>query len=224
MFYDDVSILLDYAKKSNFTIFATSYTDIIAKNYAAILILRPDETKNKITIDQIREISDKTHTKQNSLLFIVFVEAEKLTLAAANAFLKNLEEPTDNIHYVFFTNSPDQLLPTILSRAEIFYPKTSIDFEAPVKGDENLKNKARELISATPSTLPRTAEYFHKLPAAKKRDSTLTALTLALEILEKSYYKTKNKKILDKISRFLTCYENIASNGHIKLHLVADLI
>ena len=58
----------------------------------------------------------------------------------------------------------------------------------------------------------------------RSRDSTLTALTLALEILEKSYYKTKNKKILDKISRFLTCYENIASNGHIKLHLVADLI
>lgn len=48
----------------------------------------------------------------------VFVvdEAHGLTAAAAQAFLKTLEEPSPGVHFFFCTTEPDRIIPTIRSR------------------------------------------------------------------------------------------------------------
>jgi DNA polymerase-3 subunit delta' len=44
--------------------------------------------------------------------------AEELSIAAANALLKTLEEPGQRTHFVLLSSTPDSLLPTIRSRTQ----------------------------------------------------------------------------------------------------------
>lgn len=48
----------------------------------------------------------------------IVVGADRLELAAANAFLKSLEEPTPQTMYLLLTDQPDAILPTIVSRTQ----------------------------------------------------------------------------------------------------------
>jgi DNA polymerase-3 subunit delta' len=50
--------------------------------------------------------------------FFILDDAEKLNEAAANAFLKTLEEPPETTYIVLVTAYPDRLLPTIQSRCQ----------------------------------------------------------------------------------------------------------
>ena len=48
----------------------------------------------------------------------VIVCADRMQLAAANAFLKSLEEPPPQTLYLLLTDQPDAILPTIVSRSQ----------------------------------------------------------------------------------------------------------
>ena len=44
--------------------------------------------------------------------------ADRMQIAAANAFLKSLEEPTPKTMYLLLTDQPDAIIPTIVSRCQ----------------------------------------------------------------------------------------------------------
>ena len=48
----------------------------------------------------------------------IVVSADRMQTAAANAFLKSLEEPGPNTLYLLLTDQPDLVLPTIVSRTQ----------------------------------------------------------------------------------------------------------
>jgi DNA polymerase-3 subunit delta' len=56
--------------------------------------------------------------RQTSDVFIVIRPAELLQIEAANTLLKNLEEPGEKVHFVLITDSPSQILSTILTMSE----------------------------------------------------------------------------------------------------------
>jgi len=81
---------------------------------------RSPETQD-ISIDQVRTLvlaraAFGPH-EGRAKVFIVR-RAEQLSVAAANALLKTLEEPGARTHFVLLTSVPDELLPTIRSRAQ----------------------------------------------------------------------------------------------------------
>jgi len=79
---------------------------------------RTPETQD-ISIDQIRTLvlarAAYAPHEGRAKVFIVR-RAEELSVSAANALLKTLEEPGARTHFVLLTSQPDALLPTILSR------------------------------------------------------------------------------------------------------------
>lgn len=79
---------------------------------------RTPETQD-ISIDQIRTLvlarSAYAPHEGRAKVFIVR-RAEELSVSAANALLKTLEEPGARTHFILLTAQPDALLPTILSR------------------------------------------------------------------------------------------------------------
>ncbi len=79
---------------------------------------RTPETQD-ISIDQIRTLvlarSAFAPHEGKAKVFIVR-RAEELSISAANALLKTLEEPGNRTHFVLLTSQPEALLPTILSR------------------------------------------------------------------------------------------------------------
>ena len=48
----------------------------------------------------------------------IIQEAETFNEAAANAFLKTLEEPPAHVYFVLVTDRPEKLMPTVVSRCQ----------------------------------------------------------------------------------------------------------
>ncbi len=73
-------------------------------------------------IDDIRELREriKYAPTQLNTKFYIIDEAHQITGAAANAFLKTLEEPPAHTKFVLATTDPEELLPTIVSRCQRF--------------------------------------------------------------------------------------------------------
>ncbi|KRL04862.1 DNA polymerase III subunit delta' [Liquorilactobacillus oeni] len=75
-----------------------------------------------IKVDQIRFLKDefsKSGVESNRKVFII-ENAEKMTSSAANSLLKFLEEPSGQVIAFLLTEKPNSLLPTIISRCQLF--------------------------------------------------------------------------------------------------------
>lgn len=217
MYFDDASQILEIAKRSNCVIF------VLPKDFRVdvprALILEP-EGKTVITVEQVRKMIEKVSTKQVVEQYILIRPAEKLSEIAENAFLKNLEEPGEKIHYILITDSPSKLLPTVLSRAQIYFYREKVSDE--IIASEKEKMLAKKLMTARGHDLITVAEEI----ASKKtggRTEALRIVGLVIEMLYKSYFITGKEVFVKKLPKFLNLYENLEKNGHLKLHLVADL-
>jgi len=72
-------------------------------------------------IEEIRKLNSFTSLSLKDKTAIVITNIEKSTNEAANAFLKSLEEPQDNLYFLLTTSSIHKVLPTIISRCQIIY-------------------------------------------------------------------------------------------------------
>jgi DNA polymerase-3 subunit delta' len=84
---------------------------------------KTDALKRDISVDQIIELRSSLSRQAFSGGYSValITGAEKMSVAAANALLKTLEEPKANT-VLFLTTTDEEMLPqTILSRAQILY-------------------------------------------------------------------------------------------------------
>lgn len=89
----------------------------LAKNNTHPDMIYFEPPEKTITIKNIREVLDKlSRTASGERRVVVILRAEALSLPAANALLKALEEPASSTRYVLATRWPKRLLPTILSR------------------------------------------------------------------------------------------------------------
>ena len=227
MFFDSLSGLPAIAKKTNFAIFATDSFEaknLIKKTYKSrALFLEPDEKTNKITVESVRDFTVLTNSTDTEDRFFVVLNAETMNEASENAFLKNLEEPKPHHHFVLVTKTPSALLPTILSRAQVFYLKEENTLEKPVEASDKIKSLAKELITADAKKLIELSNE-----VSKKKDNprgfALEIVGTAIEIMYKSYFFAGEEKFLKKLPKLLTLYDNLSKNGHVKLHIVADMI
>ena len=99
--------------------------------HADLLELTPPEKKEKIGIAQVRELLRIAQFSpvQGERKVCLIPESEALTVEAANALLKVLEEPPRNVAFVLLAEHAGDLLPTIVSRSRIVRvpPPTSYD-------------------------------------------------------------------------------------------------
>jgi len=91
---------------------------IAAQTHPDIVWIAPEENSRAIKVDQIRALTDFVgKTSQLGGKKIAVIEpAEAMNINAANALLKNLEEPAGDTHLLLVSDAPGRLLPTIRSR------------------------------------------------------------------------------------------------------------
>jgi DNA polymerase-3 subunit gamma/tau len=84
-------------------------------------IIEIDAASNR-GIDDIRDLRERVRYAPTQLPSKVYIidEAHQITGAAANAFLKTLEEPPPHTRFILATTDPEELLPTIVSRCQRF--------------------------------------------------------------------------------------------------------
>ncbi len=71
-----------------------------------------------IKVDDIRALQPFIYQGGQGMRICVLDHAEQMTIAAANALLKTLEEPQAQVHLLLISDTPAQLLPTIKSRVQ----------------------------------------------------------------------------------------------------------
>lgn len=220
MFFEDVNEIGKIARMGETSVFVVP-KDAPVKILGA-LVLQPED-KATITIEQVRDVTSLLLKRQLTDIFVVVRPADFLNLEAANALLKNLEEPQNKVHFVLVTDAPSRLLPTILSRASLYFLRPSVDAVRGINTDEATIAFAKKLIAAKPHELMALAEEITR-KKTNTRQSVLDVLGVAIEVLYKTYLINKKPVFLKKLPKFLAAYDAINKNGHIKLHLVADLI
>ncbi len=219
MFFDSIAEIESIAGKGGTTIFVVP-KDVGVKINGS-LILKPED-KSVITIEQVRSVLERTNVKQDKDMFILIRPAELMNEAAANAFLKNLEEPNEKIHYVLVTDSPSRILPTILSRARLYFLRDEDKIGGAVVADEKDKLLAKKLLAAKPADLVSLVEEITKKKEGV-RSYALLILGLAIEMMYKSYFLNGKEVFLKKIPKFLAAYDGVARNGHVKLQIISNL-
>ncbi|HWA51657.1 MAG TPA: DNA polymerase III subunit gamma/tau [Patescibacteria group bacterium] len=153
-------------------------------------IIELDAASNR-GIDDIRALKEGVYLAPVSSKKKIYIidEAHMLTLEAANAFLKTLEEPPAHVIFILATTNPEKLPQTVISRlTQINFTKASVkdisrQLNRVAKG-ENIKieDKAIEKIS--------------KFADGSFRD--------AVKILETLSFKTKDIKEADVDNLFQT--------------------
>jgi DNA polymerase-3 subunit delta' len=130
---------------------------IAAQTHPDLLWLAPEDNSRAIKIDQIRGVADFVgKTSQMGGRKIAIIEpAEAMNANAANALLKNLEEPAGDTHLLLVSDAPGRLLPTIRSRClqTIFgIPprEPSLEWLTPVVGSATVAARLLQLAGGRP--------------------------------------------------------------------------
>ena len=159
------------------------------------------------SVDDIRNLIEQVRYPPQSGKFKVYIidEVHMLSNAAFNAFLKTLEEPPSYAIFILATTEKNRVIPTILSRCQIY------DFNRIEIPD--IKNKLSEILDS--ENIKYEDEALHLI--ARKADGALrdalSTLDLIKTFIKESSIKlddvTKNLNILDtdylfKISNFIS--------------------
>ena len=96
---------------------------LLSQHHPDYYLITNEQSKQSISIDQIRSISTKVYEKsqQGGNKVIWIKHAALMTEAAANALLKTLEEPPENTYFILSDEHNSQLLPTIHSRCFSYF-------------------------------------------------------------------------------------------------------
>ena len=114
----------------------TPAKEVFSSKAREIFIARPESKSRRISIEQIRELEHalQMRSTNSSRKVAIISDADRLGDAAANAFLKTLEEPPKDSLLLLLSALPEALPETILSRC-IAIPLAS-DGEAQSKKEQ----------------------------------------------------------------------------------------
>lgn len=145
-------------------LFPGEETKIAAHNHPDVAYLEPSGKSRTIMVKPMREriVEPMGSTSYSGGWKVgVVAGADRMQPAAANAFLKSLEEPTPHTLYLLLTDRPDAILPTIVSRCQridLALPKGLLEgddaqaiadvFEAPSMSGVHERAQAAKFLAA----------------------------------------------------------------------------
>ncbi|MBI5198304.1 MAG: hypothetical protein HZA19_06825 [Nitrospirae bacterium] len=91
---------------------------ITAGNHPDVRVVHPDG--DEITIDRVREIQRDMayHPLEGKKKVYILMDSDRMNPQTANAFLKALEEPPADVHFILLADRLHTMLPTLLSRCQ----------------------------------------------------------------------------------------------------------
>lgn len=142
--------------------------------------LRVVEGSPTIKIEQIRMIKQQSSFAQTGPLVWLIRDADNMTVQAANAFLKILEEPNPGVRFFLTTTSLHRMLPTIVSRCQVVpfraVPEETIRrFLAAKYGQDPDSPKVLLLARMARGSIGRALQYWDG-PALERRQKVLDTL------------------------------------------------
>jgi DNA polymerase-3 subunit gamma/tau len=157
------------------------------------------------SVEDIRNLVDQVRIPPQVGKYKVYIidEVHMLSASAFNAFLKTLEEPPDYAKFILATTEKHKIIPTILSRCQIFDfrrigVKDIADYLTYVAKKEGVtvEEEALHVIAQKADGAMRDAlSFFDQLVSFAGDNLTYAMVTEHLNILDHTYYF----KILDQV-------------------------
>lgn len=181
-----------FAKKIN-----SLGTDIDPNEDFAFNIFELDAASNN-SVDDIRSLIEQVRIPPQKGSYKVYIidEVHMLSTAAFNAFLKTLEEPPKHAIFILATTEKQKIIPTILSRCQIFdfkriIPKDAQDYLKVIADREGVdaEDKALHLIAQKADGAMRDAlSIFDRMISYAGEKLTAKNVSLNLNILDYDSY------------------------------------
>lgn len=186
-------------------------------------IIELDAASNN-SVDEIRSLIDKVRVPPQLGRYKVFIidEVHMLSTAAFNAFLKTLEEPPNHAIFILATTEKHKLLPTILSRCQIYdFQRITIEdivehlrYVASQEGftvdDDALNVIARKADGGMRDAL----SIFDQVAASSGGNITYQTTIENLNILDYDYYFRLTDALLDgNVPEALLVFDSVLRAG-----------
>jgi DNA polymerase-3 subunit gamma/tau len=186
------------------------------------------------TVDDIRTLIDKVRIPPQLGKYSVYIidEVHMLSQSAFNAFLKTLEEPPKHAIFILATTEKHKILPTILSRCQIFnFSRITVEDAA-----NHLAFVAEsEKVQAEPEALTVIAQkadgamrdalsIFDQIVSFSGNVLTYENTIANLNVLDYDYFfKLTDAFITEDISASLTIFDEILDKGFEGQHFLSGL-
>ena len=199
----------------------------------AFNIFELDAASNN-SVDDIRSLTDQVRIPPQTGKYKVYIidEVHMLSQAAFNAFLKTLEEPPAHAIFILATTEKHKIIPTILSRCQIFdfkrigvldaknYLKKISEKENIIAEDDALHIIAQKADGAMRDAL----SIFDRVVSFSGKNLTREAVTENLNVLDYDTYFGMTDLLLDnKIPEVLNAFNVVLGKGFEGHHFINGL-
>ena len=186
------------------------------------------------SVEDIRSITDQIRIPPQIGKYKVYIidEVHMLSNAAFNAFLKSLEEPPKHVVFILATTEKNKIIPTILSRCQI-YDFKKVDIESITKllskicKDKKIKfdeNSLSLIAQKSDGSIRDSLSMFDRLVSFTDSNLTINEVTTNLNVLDYETYFELSTLIINKdIPGILTIYNDIFVRGFDDVNLLNGL-
>ena len=199
----------------------------------AFNIFELDAASNN-SVDDIRNLTDQVRIPPQTGKYKVYIidEVHMLSQAAFNAFLKTLEEPPAHAIFILATTEKHKIIPTILSRCQIFdFKRISVldakNYLKTISEKENItaEDDALHIIAQKADGAMRDAlSIFDRVVSFSGNNLTREAVTQNLNVLDfETYFHMTSLLLENKIPEVLVTFNSILSKGFEGHHFINGL-
>jgi len=186
------------------------------------------------SVDDIRSLTDQVRIPPQTGKYKVYIidEVHMLSQAAFNAFLKTLEEPPAHAIFILATTEKHKIIPTILSRCQIFDFKRIGVLDAKnylkiISEKENItaEDDALHIIAQKADGAMRDAlSIFDRVVSFSGKNLTREAVTENLNVLDyDTYFGMTDLLLTNKIPEVLNAFNVVLGKGFEGHHFINGL-
>ncbi|PNQ72346.1 DNA polymerase III subunit gamma/tau [Hanstruepera neustonica] len=199
----------------------------------AFNIFELDAASNN-SVDDIRNLTDQVRIPPQIGKYKVYIidEVHMLSQAAFNAFLKTLEEPPKHCIFILATTEKHKIIPTILSRCQIFDfkritvkdAKEYLKYIAEEQGIQAEDDALHIIAQKADGAMRDALSIFDRVVSFSGKNLTRQAVTENLNVLDyETYFKSTDLILENKIPELLIQFNSILAKGFDGHHYIAGL-
>ena len=199
----------------------------------AFNIFELDAASNN-SVDDIRNLTDQVRIPPQVGNYKVYIidEVHMLSAQAFNAFLKTLEEPPKHCIFILATTEKHKIIPTILSRCQIFdFKRISVtdakNYLTEIAKAQGIdaEDDALHIIAQKADGAMRDAlSIFDRVVSYSGNSLTREAVSKNLNVLDYDvFFKSTSLILENKIPELLVYFDEILKNGFDGQHYIAGL-
>jgi len=192
-------------------------------NDFAFNIFELDAASNN-SVEDIRNLIDQVRIPPQVGKYKVYIidEVHMLSQAAFNAFLKTLEEPPAHAIFILATTEKHKIIPTILSRCQIFdFKRIGVtdakNYLQKIADNEgiNAEEEALQLIAQKADGAMRDAlSIFDRVVSFSNQNITAESVSINLSILDFDTYLGVTKQLIDgDIRAAILSFDQVLTKG-----------